>query len=260
MTLAIGRTKGNGGKTRGKGQTNGFTLIELLVVIFILTLLAAMMVPNIIYVGDQARSKATEALFERITMGVDKYKDLTGFFPEDGLDSPLKNKGGDPIMSSQCIYELLGRPLLIEKPAPGGRKIVERHNSPVLDFKTSEIEVARGEDETEKPAGTGRIIPRGDIMDGWGTPIHYDRLEGKESYSVQDTPDIHVNPPGFHPLDPREFDGIAVEKMGPQNMGSYDLWSHGLVGHSPHKEYSDEYKSEEDMLKTTICNWDKPKE
>ncbi len=241
-------------------RCSGFTLIELLVVIGILTTLAAVFVGSLLTVGEKAQRRATEALFQRISIGVDKYKDYSGFYPPDGLDGEITTGGGIPIVSTQSLYHFIGRPFVIKKPAPGGRVKVERYSSPLLSFTDSEIEYRYTGDVEEVPEDEERPA---EILDKWGTPLHYDRLEGDpfNSLSRQGTPEIHLNPPDYHSPDPRDVEGLVsdftekpvVQETGPQNPGKYDLWSHGSAEHTAPGRQS--YETEEDLLKQTLGNW-----
>ncbi len=230
------------------GRQAAFTLIEILVVISLIIILVAALVVNVISVGQRAYISATKSLFQRIELGTGTYKDRTGFNPADGLDAPVTSRDDEPIQSSACLYEYLGRPLVIEKPAPGGRTVVERYPSAVLRFRESELERIPGE------------LNRAEVTDAWGIPIHYDRLEGTDSYSMQEDPAIHLNPPEYHPVDPREVIAAVATQTGQgQNPGSFDLWSHGLPGHDPPEVAEDEFAADK-AVAAIICNWAKPKE
>jgi prepilin-type N-terminal cleavage/methylation domain-containing protein len=233
--------------TSATGERRGFTLVEILVVITLITLLMTALVAATLNVGQRAYVSSTQILFERIDMSVDRYKDLSGFYPADGLDAPVTSREGKGIMASACLYEFVGRPLVIVKEGPGGKPVVERYDSPVM-RGLKQAEIAR------PPDATADI---GEIVDAWQMPIHYDRLEGEGSFSPQSTPDIHLVPPEYHPVDPREVAGVAVTEAGRgQNLGKYDVWSHGRPGHD--KPEGDE--NEKTALKQTLGNWKPPKE
>jgi hypothetical protein len=127
--------------------------------------------------------------------------------------------------------------------------VVERYSSPVLRFRESEL--FRVEDDEYRNVA--------EVTDAWGVPVHYDRLEGPDSYSIQDgTEPVHLVPPEVHPLDPREIAGICVTEAGRgQNIGSYDLWSHGSPGHDLPE---DRNMTEEEQIAASIVNWERPTE
>ena len=121
--------------TSGTGRNAGFTLIEILVVISLLVILIAALVANTLSVGQRAYVSANRTLFQRIDLAMGTYKDRVGFLPPDGLDGPYVSRENAELKLSACLYETLGRPLNVEKPAPGGRKVVERYRSPILRFR-----------------------------------------------------------------------------------------------------------------------------
>jgi len=236
-------TSETGRRFRGRIRL-GFTLIEVLVVISLMVIIVAALVANTLSVGQRAYVKATESLFQRIDLAMGTYHDREGFYVPDGLDADYLSREGVQIRGSACLYECLGRSMIIAKVGPGGRKVYERYSSPAIRFKDAELDKVPDDPMVAE------------IKDAWGTPIHYDRLEGDESYSMQDYPEIHLNPPDNHPPDPRELEG-CVKKLGTgQHPGAFDLWSHGRFGHdvTPYGEEGDLQAA----IKAIVCNWDKP--
>lgn len=78
MIMAMNRT----------GQ-KGLTLIEILVVVAILGLLAALVVPNVIGRGEQARVDIAKANMQSIANALDMYRMDNGRYPttEEGLEA-----------------------------------------------------------------------------------------------------------------------------------------------------------------------------
>ncbi len=240
--------------TSAIGERRGFTLVEILVVISLMTLIVTALVAATLNVGQRAYVAATQALFERIDLAAGGYKDLSGFYPPDGLDAAadgsdgtVKSREGRELRGAACLYEFLGRPLQIVKHGAGGKVVVERYDSTLL-RGLRESELARVPEEGADVA---------EIRDSWNTPIHYDRLEGENSYSEQSTGEVHLEPPEWHPADPRSEAGVmVVDADKGQNPGKYDIWSHGRHGHDPLEADVDAKTA----LKETLCNWRPPKE
>ena len=71
----------------------GFTLIELLIVIAILGLLAALVVPNVIGQGEEAKRKLVCIQEKSLKDALDSFKVTEGVYPttEEGLKALVKN-------------------------------------------------------------------------------------------------------------------------------------------------------------------------
>ncbi len=231
----------------GTGRARGFTLIEILVVISLIMVLVAALVANTIKVGQRAYVSSTKTLLNRLDLALGSYRDRVGFYPPDGFDGTEPVNARDvpdfPLRASMCLYETLGRPLVIVKPAPGGRRVVERYPTPLIRFRETEL--------YHHPEYNSIA----EILDAWGVPIHYDRLEGPNSYSIEDAPEIHLEPPPEHPPDPREVEASAQVVGQGQNPGKYDIWSHGPYGHEVPPSVYETTGGPTNI----ICNWRLPK-
>lgn len=171
----------------------------------------------------KAAQKATNALINKLRLTLDEYKDMTGSYPPDGIDSVVKNDQGQEIRGSACLYYFLSkRPWVAREMVAGKVKLYEV--PPKLKFLSVELT----QEDDEYPGVQ-------EVQDGWKNPIHYDNTED-ERFTPQGG-EVHTPPvdDDEHPDDPRigEFvvDGTnAVVEPGIQTRG-YDLWSHSDMGH-----------------------------
>ena len=71
----------------------GFTLLEIMIVVVILGLLAALVVPNLIGQGEQAKSKLVCVQMKSLKNALDSFKVQEGRYPttEEGLEALIKN-------------------------------------------------------------------------------------------------------------------------------------------------------------------------
>lgn len=118
---------------RPTSSQSGFTLIEIMVVVFILGLLAAMVVPNVIGSADKARVQRARADVKAIEEAVSMFKLDNGFLPPSlealtasGKNNPepyLKKVPVDP-WDRPYVYRSDGRRFVIASlgadGAPGG--------------------------------------------------------------------------------------------------------------------------------------------
>jgi prepilin-type N-terminal cleavage/methylation domain-containing protein len=219
MTSGTGKPAAlGGGRSPRRG---GFTLIEILVVMAILMSLAALVLVVVGPAQNRAKKTRTQALLRRLGMELDEYRRLTGSFPPDGIDSPVRNDKGELIRGSACLYYFLAKPVAEVKFVGGVRRTVEH---PPLDL-FSEAEL--GPDDPDHPGVR-------EIIDGYGVPMHYDNTE--DGVFRAQKGDVHYPPleEDEHPLDPRtlsEKDG-GVPRPNTVQSASADTWSHGERGHN----------------------------
>ena len=81
-----------------KNHQTGFTLIEIMVVLVILGLLVAIVAPNILGRGDQARVTAAEAQLSNIANALDLYRLDNSHYPstQQGLEALASKPSGSP--------------------------------------------------------------------------------------------------------------------------------------------------------------------
>lgn len=79
-------------------RQSGFTLIEIMVVMVILGLLVAVVAPNILGRGDQARVTVTKTQMKEISNALDMYKLDNFSYPstEQGLEALVNKPSGQP--------------------------------------------------------------------------------------------------------------------------------------------------------------------
>jgi general secretion pathway protein G len=82
-------------RSRHSPAARGFSLIELLVVIAILSVIAAIVAPNLLGKADDANVHATKIQLEQITAAIDLYRLETGRYPR-GLEELVTNPGDVP--------------------------------------------------------------------------------------------------------------------------------------------------------------------
>ena len=78
-------------------RRKGFTLMELMIVIIILGLLAAVVMPNLIGKGEEAKQKLVCVQMKSIKNALDMFKIDNGSYPttEEGLKALVKNPDPD---------------------------------------------------------------------------------------------------------------------------------------------------------------------
>lgn len=82
-------------------KRSGFSLLELMVVIVILGLLAALIAPNVLGKGEQAKQKLTCVQLNTIAQAIEMYKQDNGEYPttEQGLEALVNNPDPDTFIN-----------------------------------------------------------------------------------------------------------------------------------------------------------------
>lgn len=78
-------------------KRKGFTLIELLLVVVILASIATMVVANLSFAEDRAKSAVTGSTIAQVTSSIETYKTSTGSYPL-GLDALIEDPSGTPAL------------------------------------------------------------------------------------------------------------------------------------------------------------------
>ena len=212
----------------------GFTLVEVLLVVSILAGLAA-----IVLVGGQGligrtKVKATESLLERLILHVEEYRAITGTYPPDGIDSEVRTPEGTRVRSSAALYTVLTSPIEATVMTGGIPRVVK--HDPIAQFGNAELSAP----DEDYPGAR-------EILDPFGTPMHYDNTLNR-NFSPQNG-DVHIPPvpEDEHPLDPRilELSEGGVERVNQVQTPSYDIWSFGARA----------WELEIDDPKPPIANW-----
>ena len=83
---------------KNRSRSRGFTLIEIMVVMVILGLLVALVAPNIMGRGDEARVTAAKTQLRNISAALDLYRLDNSHYPstEQGLEALVEKPTGTP--------------------------------------------------------------------------------------------------------------------------------------------------------------------
>lgn len=112
---------------RGPGKRRGVTLIEMLVVLVMLSLFAALVMPNLLKKPEQARRTAAEVQIDALLTALSNYHLDTGLFPstETGLRALVENPGrvshwNGPYLPKDVPLDPWGRPYAYKYPGSRG--------------------------------------------------------------------------------------------------------------------------------------------
>ena len=195
--LALRSPKGGAGRVlRSPKGGAGFTLVEMIAVIAIISILAATVIAGLVYAGRKAAITATDALFQRLEIGIRAFHTDYGKYPPHRIPSPggwgsIDMPGGwfpmpDQFRNGADIFTNLntGTEILwyflsgvYEDATDDDLKDME-HKTPYVDFRQKELKRAgvifmNNTNLTEKSdsAAPDDLFP--EIIDPWGSPIQY---------------------------------------------------------------------------------------
>ena len=155
----------------------GFTMIELLITISIIFLLFSMLAVSAGPMRTRAKTKNTEGMIERVSLGLKTYHSKTGGYPSDGLDSRVETDEGNRLESGAARTFALTQEIPIRKRMPDGSMRALGTEKPVSEFKESEL--------TSPYDGDPQAM---ELLDGFYEPFHYDQIgRNGEQYSRQDS-------------------------------------------------------------------------
>jgi len=217
-------------------------MIEMMITISIILMLFAML----IVAGGKYRRKSmqskTEGQIQTLGIFLESYKAKAGGYPKDGLDEGdrVETEDGTRLQSGAALTFALRSKVTLVKRQPNGELKAMGQEDPIAGDELKDRDLT-------KPYLDDAFAR--ELLDGFDEPFHYDRLAGgPPTYSRQDDGDVHLGwddrTDAVHSEDPREAVGRGVESLGLQNVGRYDLWSHGNGGHSP-----------EEKPNSVIANW-----
>jgi prepilin-type N-terminal cleavage/methylation domain-containing protein len=212
---------------------SGFTLIEMLIVVTIIIILLGALVAVGTGYPDRARANKTQSILGQIELALQSYQSEFGEYPPDGYDYSVSTPQGYPLRGSATLTYFLAwkNPDGVNDPRDFfliKKSYAEDPNYPV------EVKVHNGQPYLE--IGTGLFTRAGEIVDGWGNPIHYDNCAYDQKTNQ---PRYSPSPPGMHRCldpDPRE----VRSPHGPIHPGTYDLWSNGKDGHKKDAKANDD--------------------
>jgi prepilin-type N-terminal cleavage/methylation domain-containing protein len=216
------------GAARRSRLEAGFTLLEIMSVIAILAILMSILLYGIGKYRIKAYEEGTRGLIEQVRAALESYHGDFGAYPPDGFDPQepaIRMAGGSKVAihGSACLVYFLGVAQIIQTEV--GEDVRQKIVGPYLELKESMIS---GDGDLDLRIAS----PKTEIIDAWGNPIHYDRVDldqksGLPKIDDQTPSSVHTMP-GFiadrmHGPDPRKATGRLMTK----NAGAYDIWSHG---------------------------------
>jgi type II secretory pathway pseudopilin PulG len=193
--------------------------VEVLLVVGILVALMAFALVASGSVMEQTRTRATKSIIERLKLLIEEYRSIAGQYPPDGMDFPVKNSDGTAVQGCAALHNALTSKVSVVMMVAGRPRKIDY--DPVATFKEGEL----SEPDPRYPGAR-------EILDGFGSPFHYDSTaEGKLRPQGGG---VHIPPQSddTHPPDPRTLplDQGGVRSPGHVQSTAYDIWSYGKRG------------------------------
>lgn len=210
--------------TGGSGfrRTSGFTMLEIMIVVSILVTLAAIAVVYGQGFMRGVQEKGAGSQIRRIQLAIDEYRQITGHYPPDGIDSTIRNAQKTELRGSAALHHALTTSFRYTVMTGGLPRQME--HEPLMQFKEAEL-TSRLEDYPGVR----------EITDPFGNPLHYDNTENRIFRAQGGS--VHYPPleDDQHPPDPRTLAASegGVSEPGSVQSTTYDLWSHGKTEHDP---------------------------
>ncbi|MEM7230872.1 MAG: type II secretion system protein [Planctomycetota bacterium] len=226
------------GSRAAAASMGGFTLIEVLLVVTILTSLAALVLVGGGRMIEGTQARATKSLITRLELLLERYRSETGYYPPDGIDSPVVDGNGNRLRGSAALYYALTTDKEVEIMTGGIPRVITVEALAIGESRFSDRELSS---EDEDFPGVR------EILDPFGNPVHYDNtFDGR---FMPQGGEVHVPPMDDdedHPEDPRttstDEGKWGVVQPGKVQSKKYDLWSWGKW-------------SAEDPDEPPIANW-----
>jgi general secretion pathway protein G len=136
---------------KNRSSKRGFTLVEIMIVIIILGLLAALVVPNLIGKGEEAKQKLVCVQMKSIAEALNMFKADNGSYPdtEEGIDALLKNPNADKYKNYSASGYLSSKSVPVD---PWKNKFIYINNGSSFEI------ISLGADKAEGGEGEGKDI------------------------------------------------------------------------------------------------------
>lgn len=220
-----------------QSRFQGFTLVEILVVVGILSILALILVPNLVGALEDAKFSATDSYLKALKVAIERYKEEVGDYPPSSLPGAPYTGGSDLLRTA--LEKGLGTDI--------------DWKGPYYSFEAERVGLLPGGSPNYNvPDAALPFTPTaGVILDHFDYPIFYINYRDYEEAGAREN---FLDPPGVGNetsyAGARGFQLIAVMKDGttdPAQMGRYDRFDNL-------DNDGDTLTDEEDTLRSTRNN------